>query len=36
MAAITRQTKSRFTRWFKKLRVRNQPPYKWYECGHLG
>ena len=32
MATIRKGT-TQFTRWFKKFREANQPPYRWYEHG---
>jgi hypothetical protein len=31
MAALVKQTKTGFSRWFKELKEKNKPPYRWYE-----
>jgi len=33
MTAAMKKTGTRFSRWFKTFREKNQPPYGWYEHG---
>jgi hypothetical protein len=34
MAALVKKTGSKFARWFKELKEKNRPPYRWYEHDH--
>ncbi len=36
MTALVKKTRSRLVRWFKKVREKNRPPFKWYEHDHYG
>jgi hypothetical protein len=36
MAALVKKTGSKFARWFKELKEKNRPPYRWYEHDHYG
>ena len=36
MAALVKEMKPRFVRWFKEFKKNNRSPSKWYEHEHYG